>query len=76
MPCEKSWEVAGDEGIAYYMDLMSFVLFPELTLQEKKVEYEYQVKSLEAEIRLLEDELKRRDQPLNYITDEQLEQAM
>jgi hypothetical protein len=50
--------------------------FPELTLKEKQCEYEYQVKSLEAEIRLLEDELKRRDQPLTDITDKHLEQAV
>ena len=50
--------------------------FPELTLEEKRYEYEYQVKSLEAEIRLLEDELKRRDQPLTDITDKHLEQAL
>lgn len=50
--------------------------FAELTLEEKHSEYESQVKSLEAEIRLLEDELKRRDQPLSDITDKQLEQAL
>lgn len=49
---------------------------PELTVEEKRYEYEYQVKNLEAEIRLLEDELKRRDQPLTDITDKHLQQAM
>ena len=55
---------------------LNFMMFPELTLEEKCYEYEYQIKNLEAEVGLLEDELKRRDQPLTDITDQQLEQAM
>ena len=58
------------------MCLDNHYCFPELTLEEKRYEYEYQVKSLEAEIRLLEDELKRRDQPLTDVTDKHLEQAL
>ena len=58
------------------MWIKSYCHFPELTLEEKRCEYEYQVRSLEAEIRLLEDELKRRDQPLPDITDKQLERAV
>ena len=59
-----------------YTFIIYYDHFPELTLEEKRCEYEYQVSNLEAEIRLLEDELKRRDQPLTHITDKQLKQAM
>ena len=57
---------------------LSFITtIPELTLEEKKRRYEYEVESLEAEIRLLEDELKKREKALNdYFTDQQLKQAM
>ena len=59
------------------MDNHSLLPFPELTLEEKKCRYENEVKSLETEIRLLEDELKRRDKPINdHFTDQQLKQAM
>ena len=56
--------------------LTLWFLLLELSLEEKKHEYDCQIRSLENEIRLLEDELKRRDLPLEDIKDEQLEQAM
>ena len=48
---------------------------PERTFEDKKCDYESQIKSLELEIHLLEDELKRRDHH-GDVTDDQLEQAM
>ena len=60
-----------------YMCILACVFHVlELSLEEKQYEYECQIRSLEDEVRLLEDELKRRDLPLDDIKDHQLEQAM
>ena len=61
--------------MALYVHDFVFLLL-ELSLEEKKHEYECQIRSLENEIRLLEDELTRRDLPFEDVKDDQLEQAM
>ena len=45
-------------------------------LEKQQRQYEEQVKRLEVEIRLLEDEVVRRDRPMDSATDEELERAM
>ena len=46
------------------------------SLEEQQRQYEKQVKRLEVEIQLLEDEIERRDRPMDSATDEEVERAM
>lgn len=45
-------------------------------LEEQRKQYELQISNLEAEIKLLEDELRRQERPVNDISDEDIERAM